>query len=238
MVQLDRVGQNGNPNGSDNSVYLAQVTNSVLDPVTVAYSAAYPASKLVVAKLSTIGNNPPALDATFGSGGSVQLSADAPLIANRLCGVTTAGKTSAATDCGNGGSWLPNSARPTGTPVAVIRSDGTGFQILTTWYDPPAANWDNCPDSSTNGNSYVTLHEFLSNGTWAQLYGLQIQHQYVTGVQFVGTTLFITAGDGTSPFTPPGGNLGQNFISANQSHQSLSGDRFIKTAWTERLDAE
>ena len=92
--------------------------------------------------------------------------------------------------------------------------------------------------SSTNGNSYVTLHEFLSNGTWAQLYGHAYEHQYVTGVQFVGTTLFITAGDGTPPQQPDVPDLGQTFVSVNQVLKSMAGDRFVKTAWTERLDAE
>jgi hypothetical protein len=236
VVQLDR----NNPNAEGgNSVYLAQVTNSVLDPNTVEYSAdKFPASKLVVAKLSTIGNNPPALDQTFGSSGLIQLSADASSVGDRLCGVSTVGKTSAATDCGSGGSWLPTNARPTGTPVAVLRSDGTGFQLFTTWYTPPAANWDNCPGSSTNGNSYVTVHEFLSNGTWAQIYGLPIQHQYVTGVQFVGTTLFITSGDGNVPQLPTNANLGQTFVTVDQVLKSMAGDRFVRTAWTERLDAD
>ena len=236
VVQLNR----NNPNNeSGNSVFLAQVTNSVLDPTTVAYSAdKFPASKLVVAKLTTIGNNPPALDQTFGSSGLIQLSADASSAGNRLCGIATTMKTSAAADCGTDGSWLPTSARPTGTPVAVLRSDGSGFQLYTTWYTPPAANWDNCPGSSTNGNSYITLHEFLSDGTWAQLYGLEIQHQYVTGVQFVGTTLFITAGDGSSPSTPGVPDLGQTFVTVAQAMQSLAGDRFVRTAWTELLDAE
>jgi hypothetical protein len=234
VVQLNR----NNSDNPDNSVFLAQVTNSILDPVTV--GSAYPASALVVAKLTSIGSVAPALDQTFGTSGLIQLSADATSIANRLCGVTTTGKTSAGTDCGSDGSWLSTSARPTGTPVAVLHSDGGGFQIYTTWYSPPTANWDNCPASSTNGDSYVTVHEFLSNGTWAQLYGMKIQHQYVTGVQFVGTTLFITSGDGTVPQVAGGGDgsLGQTFSSVEQSIRNLLGDRFIKTAWSERIDAE
>ena len=235
VVQLNRNNPN-NENG--NSVYLVQVTNSVLDPITVAYSSGkFPASKLVVSRLTSIGANPPTLDQTFGTSGLIQLSADATG-ANQLCGVTVTGKLGTASDCGAGGSVLPTSARPTGTPVAVLRSDGSGFQIFTTWYTPPAANWDNCVDSLTNGNSYVTLHEFLSNGTWAQIYGMQIQHQYVTGVQFVGTTLFITSGDGTAPSPPPNPDLGQSFVSVDQVLKSMAGDRFVKTAWTERIDAE
>jgi hypothetical protein len=235
VIQLNR---NNPANVNLNSVFLAQVTNSVLDPVTVAYDAnKFPASKLVIKKLTAIGNTPPAADATFGTNGEIQLSADATLTTNRLCGVTTTGKASAASDCGSGGSWLPNEARPTGTPVAVLRGDGAGFQIYTTWYKPPAANWDNCPSSSTNGDSYITLHEVLANGTWAQLYGMKIQHQYVTGVQFVGTTLFITSGDGTTPGGPDANsNFGQTFAPVQQALQSLAGDRYVRTYWTERLD--
>jgi len=125
--------------------------------------------------------------------------------------------------------------------VAVLRTDGTGFELFTTWYDPPKANWDNCAASSTNGNSYITVHQFLSAGTgsWSQIYGIQIPQQYVTGVQFAGNTLFITYGDGTAPQTPPGlGNFGQSFISASHSMGRMSGDRYIRTAWTERLDGE
>jgi hypothetical protein len=240
VVQLNRNDQSLT---ADTSIFLAQVSNSILDPITVAYSAStFPASKLVVAKLTTIGNNPPALDPTFGTSGLIQLSADASSAANRLCGVATTIKTSVATDCGSGGSWLPNNARPTGTPVAVLLTGGSGyqgFQLFTTWYTPPAANWDNCPGSSTNGNSYITVHEFHADGTWAQIRGLSIQHQYVTGVQFVGTTLFITGGDGTNPQAPPTFNLGQTFsIASPQGLGGTAGERFVRTDWTERLDVD
>jgi hypothetical protein len=126
--------------------------------------------------------------------------------------------------------------------VAVLLTGGSGyqgFQLFTTWYTPPAANWDNCPGSSTNGNSYITLHEFHADGTWAQIAGLQIQHQYVTGVQFVGTTLFITGGDGTTPQTPQTFNLGQTFsIASPQGLGSTASERFVRTDWTERLDVD
>jgi hypothetical protein len=237
VVQLNR----NNSNDPDNSIYLAQVTNSISDPDTVAYSAGkFPASLLVVAKLSSISDKAPVptLDQTFGSNGLIKLSADADSSANRLCGVTTL-KMSDATDCGPDGSWLPNSARPTGSPVAVLHTDGGGFQIYTTWYSPPGNNWDNCRNSPTNGDSYVTVHEFLSNGTWAQVYGMKLAHEYVTGVQFLGTTLFITSGDGTAPRTPSElDNFGQTFVSVEKSMLNLIGDRFIRTAWTERIDAE
>ena len=85
------------------------------------------------------------------------------------------------------------------------------------------------------------MHQFLAPGSggWKQLYGVKISQQYVTGVQFAGTTLFITYGDGTAPGTPTGlGNFNQSFISASHSMGRLAGDRFVRTAWTERLDGE
>jgi hypothetical protein len=241
VVQLNR----NDPTNLDNSVYLAQATNSILDPNTVAVTSSFPASMLVVAKLSSIGNAPPAKDESFGTSGMIKLVADASLgAANRLCGVTAVGKTSADTDwCpldakGNPG-WLPETARPTGTPLAVIRSGEDGFQIFTAWYDPPKANWDTCPESSTSGNSYVTLHEFLSNGTWAQIAGKIYPHQYVTGVQFVGTNLFITFGTNGSPPNSNDESFGQSYKPVTpQNMNFLAGDRYIRTAWSERLDAE
>ena len=168
---------------------------------------------LVVAKLSSIGSSPARPGPTFGYSGLIKLVGGSRSgQCNGLCGVTTAGKASAATDCGSGGSWLPATARPTGTPVAVLRSDGTGFQLFTTWYDPPTANWDNCP---AERDQRQQLHHCARvpvrrTGTWAQIYGMQIPHQYVTGVQFVGTTLFITYGDGTAPQTANRGQLQPN----------------------------
>ena len=233
VVQLNR-----NTGSIDNTVFLAQVTNSILDPNTVGDS--FPASELVVAKLLARGSPPPqpALDMTFGwpdKNGLIKLSAGT---GGQLCGVTTTGNTGSG--CGTGGSVLPATARPTGTPVAVLRSDGSGFQLYTTWYDPPKPNWNNCPASSNNGNSYITLHQFTSAGSvgWSQLYGMMIPQQYVTGVQFAGNTLFITYGDGTAPRPPELGNFGQSFISASRQMGRLSGDRFVRTAWTERLDGE
>ncbi len=231
VVQLNR----NNPNSNDNTVYLAQVTNSILDPNTVRSGTA---SELVVARLLSVGNTPPApiLDTKFGTGGLFTLRAG-----QELCGVTTGRASTDASCSANGGVALPTTARPTGTPVAVLLSDGTGFQLYTTWYTPPADSWDNCAASSTNGNSYITVHQFLAPGSggWKQLYGVKISQQYVTGVQFAGTTLFITYGDGTAPGTPTGlGNFNQSFISASHSMGRLAGDRFVRTAWTERLDSE
>jgi hypothetical protein len=231
VVQLNR-----NNGSSDNTVFLAQVTNSILDPNTV--GSATP-SELVVARLLSVGTSLPAptLDHTFGTSGLITLAAGP---SGQLCGVTTTGRTSTDSSCGSG-SALPATARPTGTPVAVLRSDATGFQLYTTWYDPPKTTWDNCAASATSGNSYITVHQFLTGGSggWAQLYGWMIPQQYVTGVQFAGNTLFITYGDGTAPGTPTAGTFNQTFLTPSQSSMGrLAGDRFVKTAWTERLDAE
>ena len=54
----------------------------------------------------------------------------------------------------------------------------------------------------------------------------------------MGTTLFITGGDGTTPQLPENPNLGQTFVTVDQVLKSMSGDRFIRTDWTERLDVD
>jgi hypothetical protein len=235
VVQLDRNEANST---SNTAVYLAQVTNSLLDSDTRGTN--YPASQLVIEKLTSIGSDPPDTDTTFGNQGFITLNAGENCTGNEcLCGKKTLVTDSVPSQgCGTDGSLLPHRARPTGTPVAVLRYDGRGFQLFTTWYAPPADNWDNCPNSDTNGTSYITVHEFLDNGTWTQLAGVPITRQYVTGVQFVGTTLFVTYGTNDTPPGPPDGlgNLGQTFVSVDQKLRSLAAERFIRTAWTERLD--
>jgi hypothetical protein len=234
VVQLDRNEANSTAN---TAVYLAQVTNSLLDSDT---RDSNEPSMLVIEKLTSIGSDPPDTDTTFGNQGYITLNAGENCTGTEcLCGKKTLVTDSVPSQgCGTDGSLLPRRARPTGTPVAVLRYDGRGFQLFTTWYAPPADNWDNCPNSDTNGTSYITVHEFLDNGTWTQLAGVPITRQYVTGVQFVGTTLFVTYGTNETPPGPPDGlgNLGQTFVSVDQKLRSLAAERFIRTAWTERLD--
>jgi len=54
----------------------------------------------------------------------------------------------------------------------------------------------------------------------------------------VGTTIFITFGTNGSAPSPSPTTSAKNPAHHPQSLSALSGDRFTKTAWTERMDAE
>jgi hypothetical protein len=232
LVQLNRFDS-----AATTDFFLAQVTNSVADPLTRPLdNTNFPASKLVVVKVRD--GAPPLVDTTFGTSGLITLTAGRT-DALGICAVTTAGKAAGATDCGVGGSFLPATARPTSSPNAIIRSDSAGFQLITVWYVAPAANWDTCPSSSTDGTSYIVLHEFLAGGGWIQIFGQAIPHEMVTGVQFVGNNLFfstVDAGGGSSEPTPIMGGFGQNFRPALSAANTGSSGRFTKTAWIDRVD--
>jgi len=147
-----------------NSVYLVQVTNSVLDPITVAYSSGkFPASKLVVGRLTSIGANPPTLDQTlherFDSASADATGANHSVVSRSLASWARRLTVAQAEACCP--RVLGPQARRWRAPFRRKR-----FQIFTTWYTPRRQLGQLCWIGLTNGNSYVTLHEFLSNGTW------------------------------------------------------------------------
>jgi hypothetical protein len=245
VVQLDR---NPKANSSaKNIVYLVQVTNSNLDPATMLYSSQYPGSQIVVTKLD--GNFiPPVPVASYGSSGNGQiiLSTDPSASAsNRIC-IQTTNSTSftgsrntktATQSCQDaGGAPLPSSARPVGTPLVVMRSDGLGFQAIVSWFDPTTSSNDCSGSNSYNyGTSYVTVHEFGASGAFYQIAGFTYAKTVLTGATFVGTSLFL---DGINAAAVPQslsfGN--QTFSKMQDAANNPGADRYVRTTWTERVD--
>jgi hypothetical protein len=246
VVQLDRSTQASST--AKNFIYLVQVTNSNLDPATSALSSSYPASQIVVTKLNgslsppqivsaynpnnTYGQIVLSLDPNAASAGticlqSVNSSTGSPVGFNN--GVKTAAQTCAA----SGGTAMPMTARPIGTPNVVLRSDGLGFQVITGWYDATMTN--NCSSGSFNyGNSYVTVHEFAADGTWFQLAGLTLTNTVLTGVAFVGASVYV---DGmTNGSVPQSIDLGETFSTMQQLLNNSALERYSRTMWTERVD--
>jgi hypothetical protein len=246
VVQLDRAPKADT--SSKHFIYLAQVTNSNLDPNTQQVAGVYKASQIVVTKLD--GNiTPPAIVGSFGSSGQIILSADTTGAPNTypICIQTTNSGTGTLNSFGNslktaaqscadaGGSALPTGARPVGTPTAILRSDGLGFQLITSWYDATASAND-CSDGKqfNYGMSYITVHEFGADGTWFQIAGVPLTDTVLTGVTFAGTGLFV---DGITNETGPHSiGIGETFSSTQQIQNNASGDRYSRTTWTERLD--
>jgi len=144
-------------------------------------------------------------------------------------------KTSGQSCADVGGTPLPVTARPIAAPTAILRSDGLGFQVITSWYDPTSIVNDCSSGSDFNyGTSYITVHEFGADGTWYQIAGIPLGDTALTGTAFVGTGLFV---DGINTNSAPQSiNVGETFTSMQQLQNNLSVNRYGRTNWTERAE--
>jgi hypothetical protein len=155
VVQLDR---DSIYSSHAHEIYLVQVTNSNLDLDTVGL----PASRLIVAKeIATAdaqgGIVDVATDTTWGSNGQIVLTAGT----NQICGKThVAGGTVVCDEV------LPANARPTSTPLGILKADGNGFQVVSMWYAPPSNVCD-------VGRTFLTIHQ-MANNQFSQRLGYQV----------------------------------------------------------------
>jgi hypothetical protein len=209
VVQLDQKDPSNHPG----EIYLVEATNSSLDAVTGVVNASYPASRLVFRKEVAVAGVVSA--GTFADGSSELVKSSA--VSTEVCAVTNATGTTCTTA-------MPAGARPTATPLAVLRADGTGFQVLTVWYVPVSSGCD-------VGTSYLTIHELLVTGGVTQKYGRSLGTEPVTGMAFVNGKLVFSSSTGVVDVTallPTGA----------PSYGSSSGGaptagKFKRTAWTE-----
>ncbi len=237
VVQLDKAPKVDT--SSKGYIYLVQVTNSDLDPDTRAYSSSYPGSQLVVSKWN--GNDTPPSPVlnynTAYASGQIVLATDASDPANRICLQSTDVTKTAAQACGTG-LELPVTARPVGTPTVILRSDGLGFQVITSWYDW-SSSVNSCPTSADHfnyGTSYITVHEFGADGTWYQIAGVAYTNTVLTGVAFVGLGLFVDGIMGANNGAPASLNLGENITSMQQILNNSALERYSRTSWSERVE--
>jgi hypothetical protein len=165
IVQLDRDDYDSS---HAREIYPVLVTNSNLDSDT----SGLPPSRLIFLKemagVNTAGNITGATqDMTWGNNtGQITLTVGNDA---EICGETHKDPVSKKVTCV---SSMPKTARPTSTPVGVLRSDATGFQVLTMWYVPAA-------DGCTKGTTYLTIHE-MAAGKVGQLLGAPIAPEAVT----------------------------------------------------------
>ena len=241
VVQLDRSPKSGK--SAAGFIYLVQVTNSNLDPNTIAFSDSHPASQLVVTKLD--GNNgPPTIVRAYNpldTIGQIVLTTDpnadptTQICLQPVNGFTGNAKLKGQTCADAGGTLMPETTRPVGTPIAVLRSDGLGFQVITSWFDPSAAANDCSGGKQYNyGTSYVTVHEFGADGSYYQIAGLTLTDTVLTGVAFIGTGLFVDGINAAS--TPSAINIGETFSTMQQAQNNNSPERYARTSWSERVD--
>ena len=178
IVQLDR----DNSANHTGEIYIVQVTNSALDDET----KGYPASQLIIRRDVATAPGNVTDDANFTK---IVLTAG---VASQLCGLTNA-----AGACLEA---LPATARPNATPMAVLKRDGSGFQIISTWYQAPA-------DACSDGTTYLTIHEVTVNGAVGQRFATKLASEPVTSAVFAGAKLMFVKQGGVTDLTgmlPPG----------------------------------
>jgi hypothetical protein len=232
VVQLDRFAGNQSP--VKGVIFLVQVTNSALDPTTVGKTASYPASQLMVTKLIQSSAPIPTVDSTWNSNtGKITLSAEPADPKLGICVNTTVKLSS---DSCPGGTAIPTTARPMATPSVLLRSDGLGFQVLTLWWDPASIANDCSGDKTFDvGKSYLTVHEFSSDGLWYQIMGASFDNSVITGATFVGTHIYV---DGilNGSSTAQSVSIGETFSPTQKLNSAKTIERYTRTGWSEFWD--
>ncbi|HJX62452.1 MAG TPA: hypothetical protein VJ860_00705 [Polyangia bacterium] len=217
VVQLDR---DSVASSHAHEIYLVQVTNSNLDLDTVSL----PASRMIFAKelaqADSNGNITGVVkDTAWGTGGQIVLTAGT----NQICGVTHLA-TDGSVVCDT---QMPVTARPTSTPLGILKADGNGFEVVTMWYAAPSSVCD-------VGKTYLTIHQMTSNAVTQRLGYMVTSTNPATSPVIIGGRVYVFGGtttfDDVTPFLP-------DAISAGSAVQaSPYSGQFSRFNWTEVLE--
>jgi hypothetical protein len=206
VVQLDR---DAITTSFGHEVFPVQVTNSNLDFDT----ENLPPSKIVIWKEDATTDadgkiTAVARDSTWASGGQITLTVGND---NQICAVTQT-DTNGVITCKTS---MPLTARPTATPLGVLMSDASGFQILTMWYVAR-------PDGCSKGQTYFTAHRIYGDGSVSQRVGAMVANEPVTSPVILRGRVFLFGASGAIEITnvlpdavtpgravPPNGGTGQ-----------------------------
>jgi hypothetical protein len=193
VVQLDR----DDPTNHAHEIYLVQVTNSSLDDATQAFAP----SQMVFMRDLVDGQGNVYADTSFGTGGKMVLSvADSP----RMCAITDSTGASCLLD-------MPIAARPTSTPLAVLKQDGSGFLALSSWYVPAEAGCG-------KGTSYLQIHNYVAGQTILKQ-ALKVGDEPVSAPIVVGGKIMVMSSSGPVVIN---GSVLQTFV-VGQSTPSTTG---------------
>ena len=183
VVQLDR----DSPSNRSGHVFLVQATNSPLDKETDGFA---PSQLIILKEDYTSGVVTP--DGNFGDASTpgrtvLQVGTD------DLCAVTA--------EDGTCERQLAIDARPAGSPTAILKADGSGFQVFSLWYERSLTGCD-------QGNTYLLLHEVQADGRLNQLKGMYAANEPLVSVVPVGAKIVIATSEGLRDVTD---ELGQTF---------------------------
>jgi hypothetical protein len=189
VVQLDRDSVVAS---RAREIYLVQVTNSNLDLDTTRL----PASQMIFAReIAHAGSNGTisrvVKDTTWGTSGQIVLTTGA----DKLCGKThVEGDGTVICD-----TPLPITARPTSTPLGVLKADGNGFHVVTMWHAPAS-------DVCDPGRTFLTVHQVTSNTVTQRLGTLVRSTNPATSPVIIGGRVYVFDGNMTfedvTPFFP------------------------------------
>lgn len=211
VVQLDR----DHPDNHPHEIYTVQVTNSALDLETASFGP----SRMVIAKeIAVVDENGQVTgveaDLTFGQGGRFVLDTDDQ---SEICAQTQ--KSGDSITCSAG---MPAGARPTATPLGILRKHGDGFQVLSLWYVP-------APNGCTKGATYLTIHE-MKAGEIEQRMGAKVAEEPVTSPVIMNGHVYVFGSSGAIDVT----DLIPDPISAGQARPPVSYDgMFSRMSWIE-----
>lgn len=217
VVQLDR--DDPENEGYAHDVYIVQVTNSSLDVVTTNLER----SKMIIAKeharVAEDGTIIDVLkDADFGDSDSrfvLDVGDDA-----EICAVTQKnelGEVSCKTS-------MPTGARPTATPLGILRKDAAGFQVFTLWYVAS-------PNGCSKGETYLTIHQVKEDAI-SQRLGVKVAEEPVTSPVILNGRVYVIGSAGAMEIT----DLLPDALVGGQARgpRSLEG-LFSRLSWTEIL---
>jgi hypothetical protein len=211
LVQIDR----HSAGAYTGHIYIAQLTNSPFDPVTMDVSATFPASQLIIRKDVAASGSAVTPDATWGpSAGRMVLSVTN---SSQICGEwNNTAKTCTVA--------MPTAARPSATSMGIIAGDLESFALVTTWYVPTTG--------CVKGKSYVTVHRVYPNETVTQIHGERLPDEPIVGSVFAGGSLVVATSSGPRKILAAGLGTVQNLPSRAASGMSVV-DRYRRMGWTE-----
>jgi hypothetical protein len=209
VVQLDR----DDSSNFSHQTYLVQVTNSAMDEDTIDFATP---SKMVILKENVNSDGVQVADPTFGIAGKLVVTAGTPGLCGRL---------NAPGIC-NPADVVPVMARPMGTPMGILKRDGTGFLLMSLWYVPDSIG-------CTKGKTYMALHE-IQGSTLTQKQGMELgfAQEPITSVVVVNGRLYVVSSQGLRNI---GGDINATFVtgSAQSPSAGVGVGRYNLSGWTE-----
>jgi hypothetical protein len=206
VVQLDR----DDPTNHPHEIYLVEATNSPLDDATQGFS---PSQMVFMRDLADSAGNVTA-DPSFGTGGKMVMTVGAT---TSMCAITDATGANCLLT-------MPASARPMGTPLAVLKQDGSGFLTLSTWYVPAASGCG-------KGTSYMQIHQYSAGQTTLKQ-ALKVGDEPVASPIVVGGKIMVMSASGPVVIN---GSVLQNFVvgTSTPANNGVSAEPFKILGWTE-----